>query len=120
MRGRGNRHPPARHPGIAQHLYSDTIAAFTEEFELTGEIIAQHAAVAMIGSAAETQFHTALASHDTIGQAKGILMRNNNITGPAVAEWPAEEGEVLVEFGGVGCGSASGADRPGAAADVRA
>jgi len=46
-----------------------------------GGIIAQHAAVAIIGSAAESQFQTALAGRDVIGQAKGILMHRDDLTG---------------------------------------
>ena len=46
-----------------------------------GLILAQHAAVAMAGAAAEHQFRTGLASRDIIGQAKGLLMQRNNLTG---------------------------------------
>lgn len=44
-------------------------------------ILAQHAAVAIAGAAAEQQFRTGPASRDIIGQAKGLLMQRNNITG---------------------------------------
>lgn len=63
------------------NLYGDHVNAFSEESEIIGGIIAQHAAVAMIGSAAETQFQVALAGRDVIGQAKGILMHRDNLTG---------------------------------------
>jgi hypothetical protein len=45
--------------------------------------MAQHAAVAMAGAAAEEQMHSAVASRDIIGQSKGILMRRDNLTGTA-------------------------------------
>jgi GAF domain-containing protein len=65
----------------ALNLYSDEPGAFSEDSFLVGEILAQHAAVAMIGSAAETQFENALATRDVIGQAKGMLMQRDNLTG---------------------------------------
>ena len=49
--------------------------------ESAGTILAQHAAVAMAGVAAENQSQAALASRDLIGQAKGILMHRENLTG---------------------------------------
>ena len=63
------------------NLYSDRVNAFTDESEAIGGLVAQHAAVAMSGSSAETQFQTALAGRDIIGQAKGILMHRDNMTG---------------------------------------
>ena len=35
----------------------------------------------MFGAAAENQFQAALASRDVIGQAKGIIMHRDNLTG---------------------------------------
>jgi AmiR/NasT family two-component response regulator len=35
----------------------------------------------MAGAAAEEQMHSAVATHDIIGQAKGILMHRDNLTG---------------------------------------
>ncbi|MGZ5390740.1 MAG: ANTAR domain-containing protein [Mycobacterium sp.] len=35
----------------------------------------------MVGSNAEAQFRAGLASRDVIGQAKGLLMQRNNVTG---------------------------------------
>ena len=64
----------------ALNLYSDSLAAFTDESVIVGELLAQHAAVAMVGAAAQAQFHTALASRDAIGQAKGILMHRDQLT----------------------------------------
>lgn len=63
------------------NLYGDRAVAFSEESEVIGGIIAQHAAVAIIGSAAESQFQAALAGRDVIGQAKGILMHRDKLTG---------------------------------------
>lgn len=64
----------------ALNLYSDGVAAFTDESVVIGELLAQHAAVAMVGAAARTQFQSALASRDAIGQAKGILMHRDRLT----------------------------------------
>ncbi len=62
-------------------LYGTEPGGFAEDSVDTGLILAQHAAVAMAGAAAEQQFRTGLASRDIIGQAKGLLMQRNNITG---------------------------------------
>ncbi|MCV7427062.1 GAF and ANTAR domain-containing protein [Mycobacterium montefiorense] len=63
------------------NLYADHEDAFDDDALAIGGIVAQHAAVAMIGSAAEAQFQTALAGRDVIGQAKGILMHRDGLTG---------------------------------------
>jgi GAF domain-containing protein len=63
------------------NLYGDRENAFSDESEVIGGIIAQHAAVAIVGSSAETQFQAALAGRDIIGQAKGILMYRDQVTG---------------------------------------
>lgn len=65
----------------ALNLFSDHSAAFDEESQLVGAVLAQHASIAMIGVAAEAQFDRALASRDLIGQAKGILMCREHLTG---------------------------------------
>lgn len=65
----------------ALNLYGDQPGAFSEESTLVGGILAQHAAVAMVGAANETQFQDALATRDIIGQAKGILMQRQKVTG---------------------------------------
>lgn len=65
----------------ALNLYSEQPGAFSEDSKEIGSIVAQHAAVAMVGAAAETQFHTGLANRDVIGQAKGILMHRDKLTG---------------------------------------
>lgn len=63
------------------NLYGATAGTLDDDSIAIGEILAQHAAVAMAGAAAEEQFRTALASRDVIGQAKGILMQRDRLTG---------------------------------------
>lgn len=65
----------------ALNIYSDKPFAFTDESTIVGEVLAQHAAVAMMGVAAETQLKGALVTRDIIGQAKGILMHWMDVTG---------------------------------------
>jgi len=65
----------------ALNLYSDHAGSFSEDSKEVGAIVAQHAAVAMFSSAAENQFQRALATRDVIGQAKGILMHRDKLTG---------------------------------------
>lgn len=61
-------------------LYGATPHVFTDASVSIGEILAQHAAVALAGSTAEEQLHLAVASRDIIGQAKGILMQRDRLT----------------------------------------
>ncbi len=63
----------------ALNLYGERSGAFSEESILTGELLAQHASVALIGAAAEAQFNDALSTRDIIGQAKGIIMERFDI-----------------------------------------
>ena len=65
----------------ALNLFGNHRAAFDEESLLVGGVLAQHASIAIIGAEAEAQFDTALASRDIIGQAKGLLMQRENLTG---------------------------------------
>jgi GAF domain-containing protein len=65
----------------ALNLYGAAPGAFTDDSITTGEILAQHAAVALAGTTAEQHFAAALASRDVIGQAKGIRMHRDNHTG---------------------------------------
>jgi GAF domain-containing protein len=67
----------------ALNSYGDATDVFTEESELIGAVLAQHAAVAMVGAQESTQFESALASRDVIGQAKGLLMCQEHLTGLA-------------------------------------
>lgn len=63
------------------NLYGPEPNMYTEESLAMGEILAQHAAIAMAGAAAEDGARAALASRDLIGQAKGILMHRDRLTG---------------------------------------
>ena len=63
----------------ALNLYSPDTHAFTWDSIEVGLALAQHAAVAMFEAASEGQFQTALASRDTIGQAKGMLIERFGI-----------------------------------------
>lgn len=65
----------------ALNLYGSDANAFDEESVSIGEVVAQHASVALSAVAAEAQFGRALDSRDIIGQAKGLLMQRNNVTG---------------------------------------
>jgi GAF domain-containing protein len=65
----------------ALNIYSDKSCAFTEDSIIQGEILARHAAVAMIGAAAEAQSELGLATRDIIGQAERILMHWMDLTG---------------------------------------
>lgn len=71
-----------RHENLgALNLYGAAPEAFDDDSVFIGEVLAQHASVAMVGAAAESQFQAALASRDIIGQAKGILMHRRSVTG---------------------------------------
>lgn len=65
----------------ALNVYGTEPGVFGDDSVETGRILAQHAAVAMADSAAGVQFQTGLASRDIIGQAKGLLMQRDNLTG---------------------------------------
>lgn len=62
----------------ALNLYGDRGGAFTDDSVVIGELLAQHASVALIGAAAEAQFNDALNTRDIIGQAKGVIMERFN------------------------------------------
>ena len=63
------------------NLYGGAPEALTQDSVAIGEILAQHAAVAMADAADEEHMQSALATRDIIGQAKGILMHRDNLTG---------------------------------------
>ena len=65
----------------ALNLYAGEAAAFGEESESTGILLASHAALAMTAARTEAGLLTALDSREMIGQAKGILMERYKITG---------------------------------------
>jgi GAF domain-containing protein len=67
----------------ALNLYGSEAGVFAEDSVLVGEIVAQHASVALIGVAAEDQFGAALHSRDIIGQAKGIIMERFKVDSTA-------------------------------------
>lgn len=63
----------------ALNLYATEAHSFDEDSTEIGLIVAQHAAVALSRAASLGQFKSALASRDTIGQAKGMLMERYGI-----------------------------------------
>ncbi len=65
----------------ALNLYAGVAGAFSDDSVVVGELLAQHASVALAGSAATAQLSSAVASRDIIGQAKGILMYRENLSG---------------------------------------
>ena len=58
----------------ALNLLSRNRLHFSVEDQIIGAMLASHAATALIAADRQTQFESALASRDLIGQAKGILM----------------------------------------------
>jgi hypothetical protein len=63
------------------NLYGGAPEALTQDSVAIGEILAQHAAIAMAGATDEEHLQSALATRDIIGQAKGMLMHRDNLTG---------------------------------------
>jgi len=63
----------------ALNVHSSQVGAFTSEAEEIGLAVATHAALALFGARREVQFASALASRDTIGQAKGMIMERFDI-----------------------------------------
>ena len=64
----------------ALDIYATRPNAFTEHDESVAMLLAVHAAIAMKGSATESQMRLAIDSRDVIGQAKGILMERYKIS----------------------------------------
>ena len=64
----------------ALNLYSKQPSAFDDEALAVGSVFATHAAVALAGAQQDEQMHKALQGRDVIGQAKGILMAQQNVT----------------------------------------
>lgn len=58
----------------ALNLFSSEPNVFDEESIHIGEVLAAHAAIAFVSARRQTQLHSAIASRDLIGQAKGMLM----------------------------------------------
>ena len=65
----------------ALNLYGSAAGVFTTDSQIVGALFAQHAALALAGSTRDDQLSDAIATRDVIGQAKGILMHRNRITG---------------------------------------
>jgi GAF domain-containing protein len=70
----------------ALNVYGDDVGVFSDESIFVGELLAQHASVALFGSEAEEQFDDALSTRDVIGQAKGIIMERFNVDAFAAFE----------------------------------
>ena len=64
----------------ALNLYGAEVNAFDDTDEQIGLLLASHAAIAMIGAAAQHNLNIALRTRDRIGQAKGIMMERHKIT----------------------------------------
>jgi GAF domain-containing protein len=97
----------------ALSLYADHTGAFSSHDEQVTRLYATLAAIALAEAQRTDQLHTALATRDVIGQAKGILMerhrvsdaaafdilsrasQNANMRLPAVARHLAETGELI-------------------------
>ena len=63
----------------ALNLFALTADAFDDDDEELGTVLATHAAVALYAANKTEQFKSGLASRDTIGQAKGMLMERYGI-----------------------------------------
>jgi hypothetical protein len=63
----------------ALNLYGDEPGIFDEDSFLYGQIVAQHASIAMAGSHTVEQMSRAITSRDIIGQAKGIIMERHGV-----------------------------------------
>ena len=64
----------------ALNLYSKQRDAFDDEALAVGSVFATHAAVALAGAQQDEQMQKALQSRDVIGQAKGILMTQQDVS----------------------------------------
>ena len=63
----------------ALNIFSSQRNAFSSEDEAVGQVLAAHAAAAIIASSQGEQLQSALTSRDVIGQAKGIIMERFNV-----------------------------------------
>lgn len=64
----------------ALNLYSKQRGAFDDEAVAVGSVFATHAAVALAAAQRDEQMQKALQSRDVIGQAKGILMAQQDVS----------------------------------------
>lgn len=65
----------------ALNLYSCRPDSFDRRSRALGQVFAAHAAIAMKAAASEAGLHQALESRGLIGQAKGVLMERERLTG---------------------------------------
>ncbi|ORM37925.1 hypothetical protein BFL43_02275 [Williamsia sp. 1135] len=70
----------------ALNLFSEHENAFSAEAEEVGRVYATHAALVLQRAREKEHFHSALASRDVIGQAKGIIMERFDIDSIAAFE----------------------------------
>ncbi|NTY62809.1 GAF and ANTAR domain-containing protein [Mycolicibacterium sphagni] len=63
----------------ALNLFGLEPGAFDAQSEVIGSVLAAHAAAAIIASRRGEQLESALATRDTIGQAKGVIMERFNV-----------------------------------------
>ncbi|MFC9362735.1 GAF and ANTAR domain-containing protein [Rhodococcus sp. NPDC057014] len=63
----------------ALNVLAMTAHAFDDESVAIGEVLAAHAAIAIIADRRELQLRSALVSRDLIGQAKGMLMERFDV-----------------------------------------
>ncbi len=62
------------------NIFSSKPHAFSTDSEHIGELLATHAAVALVGSRTEAQLEDAMTTRDVIGTAKGILAERHHVT----------------------------------------
>jgi GAF domain-containing protein len=70
----------------ALDFYSAEPHAFGQRSRLLGQVFASHAAVALKAAIAEAGLESALRTRDIIGQAKGVVMEREGVTGDAAFE----------------------------------
>ena len=63
----------------ALNIFGTQPEAFGPEDEGVGQVLAAHAAAAILASRQGEQLQSALSSRDLIGQAKGIIMERYNV-----------------------------------------
>jgi transcriptional regulator with GAF, ATPase, and Fis domain len=63
----------------ALNVYAERPGAFNEETKALGHVFAAHTSVAWNAARRDEQFRKALASRDTIGQAKGMIMERYGV-----------------------------------------
>jgi len=79
-----HQHRPTQRAAL--NLVSRLPDAFDPEAQAVAAMLATHAAITLIAQDREAQFHSALASRDTIGQAKGMIMERFDIDAQSAFE----------------------------------